>query len=293
MLLCSRATILRLVPDYSIVGRDMQASSLPKLVTFDGEARSGKGTVVGATKDYLRDECGKRVMLIDAGQVFRVLGVAAVRAGVDMDDSEALDKFLGDTDNAIACVQLVKDVYRMSKEDRDALIYSNEAGVNSGKMGARPLSQEFKDDLMRKWLRDAGNDGYEIVLFDGRACEETGKMLEAAGLCEFVLGLYFTCDSVVGARRTLGYAATPYDELDADAKQAVDELVAQIDARNNADRTRVVQPIVPPADVSVSKLPDVAEYTGDGRPMYIVDTSADITKEQMALPVARLVASHV
>lgn len=266
---------------------------LPRLVTFDGEARSGKGTVVGATKDYLRDKCGKKVMLIDAGQVFRVLGVAAVRAGVNMDDSEALDKFLSDTDNAIACVQLVKDVYRMSKEDRDALIYSNEAGVNSGKMGARPLSQEFKDDLMRKWLRDAGDDGYEIVLFDGRACEETGQMLEAAGLCEFVLGLYFTCDPQVGARRTLGHAATAYDALDADAKQAVDELVEQIDTRNEADRTRKVQPIVPPADAPLCKLPEIIDYDGDGRPMYIVDTSADITKEEMALPIAKLVASHL
>ena len=53
---------------------------IPKLITFDGEARSGKGTIVQATKDYLRDECGYHVMLIDAGQVFRVLVVAAIAA---------------------------------------------------------------------------------------------------------------------------------------------------------------------------------------------------------------------
>ena len=67
---------------------------LQKLVTFDGEARSGKGTVVQATKDYLRDECGYSVMLIDAGQVFRVLVVGATRAGVDMDNPDAIDAFL-------------------------------------------------------------------------------------------------------------------------------------------------------------------------------------------------------
>lgn len=266
---------------------------IPKLVTFDGEARSGKGTVVGATKDYLRDEYGQKVMLIDAGQVFRVLGVAAVRAGIDMNDPAALDEFLSDAENVSACIQLVRDVYRMSKDERDALIYSNEAGVNSAKMGARPLSQEFKDNLLRKWLRDARTDGYETVLFDGRACEETGNMLETAGLCDFVLGLYFTCDPWVGARRTLGYAATPYDELDANARLAVDELVEQINARNASDRNRAVQPIVPPADTVVSKLPEIAEYTGDGRPMYIIDTSAEITKNEMALPVAKLVASHL
>jgi len=69
---------------------------LPKLVTFDGEARSGKGTIVQTTKDYLRDECGYEVMLIDAGQVFRVLVVGATRAGVDVNDPGAIDAFLAD-----------------------------------------------------------------------------------------------------------------------------------------------------------------------------------------------------
>ena len=43
---------------------------LPKLITFDGDARSGKGTIVSLVKDYLRDVDHRKVMLIDAGQVF-------------------------------------------------------------------------------------------------------------------------------------------------------------------------------------------------------------------------------
>lgn len=285
--------ILPFATQCSIVGRDMQTSSLPKLVTFDGEARSGKGTVVGVTKDYLRDTCGYNVMLIDAGQVFRVLVVAAMRANIDMDDPTAIDEFLGKTENAQASVQLVKDVYRMSKDERDALLYTNEVGACSAKIGARPLSQEFKDDLLRKWLRGAGEDGYEVVLLDGRALEETGTMLETAGLCDFVLGLYFICDPTIGARRTLGYATAAYEALDTDARQAVDELVTQINTRNAADRNRAVQPIVPPADAPVCKLPTITEHAGDGRPMYIIDTSAEITKDEMALPVAKLVAAQL
>ena len=63
----------------------------PRLITFDGEARSGKGTIVQFTKDYLRDELGLKVMLIDRGQTFRTLVVAATRAGVDLDDAEAIE----------------------------------------------------------------------------------------------------------------------------------------------------------------------------------------------------------
>ena len=67
---------------------------LPKLVTFDGEARSGKGTIVQMTKAYLRDERGYNPMLIDRGQAFRSLVVAAQRASVDIDSPDSIDDFL-------------------------------------------------------------------------------------------------------------------------------------------------------------------------------------------------------
>lgn len=262
---------------------------VPKLVTFDGEARSGKGTIVQATKDYLRDECGHKVMLIDAGQVFRVLVVAADKAGVDMEDANAIDAFLSDDTNAENAVQLVKDVYHMPKEERDALLYTNEVGEKSAKMGRRPLSQEFKDALLRKWLRDAREEGYDVVLLDGRALVETGEMLLSHDLCEFSGGYYFVCDPQVGARRTLGFADVPYEELSETDKTAVDTLVVQINARNEADRTRTVQPIVPPTGAPTYRLPDIPPLEPpDKRPMFVIDTSAEISKEAMALPVARL-----
>ncbi len=263
---------------------------VPKLVTFDGEARSGKGTIVQATKDYLRDECGHNVMLIDAGQVFRVLGVAASRAGVDLDDFDAMDAYLADDANAEACVQLVKDVYHMEKDERDALLYTNEAGENSAKMGKRPLAQEFKDSLLRKWLRDAHEEGFDVVLLDGRSLAEVGEMLVANELCDFVAGFYFICDPVVGARRTLGFATTAYEELSDKDRAKVDELIEQIKVRNEADKTRSVQPIAPPAGAPTYNLPNVPEFVkSDSRPMAIVNTSAEITKEAMAMPVARFV----
>lgn len=271
----------------------MSGNSLPKLITFDGEARSGKGTVVHATKDYLRDECGYNVMLIDAGQVFRVLVVAATRSGVDVDDPVAIDAFLSDESEAEKCVQFIKDVYHMDKDERDALLYTNAVGADSAKFGARPLSQSFKDNLLKKWLRDARIEGYEVVLLDGRALEEVGSMLEDEQLCEFVLGLYFTCDATVGARRTLGYAAKPYDALTDTERAEVDELVKQINARNTSDRERKVHPVIPPQDGQRYALPDAPKaVSADNRPMVIFDTSADMTKTEMTRPVAEL-SAHV
>lgn len=269
--------------------------TLPQLVTFDGEARSGKGTIVQATKDYVRDVVHKKVMLIDRGQTFRVLVVAAVRAGVDLDDADAIDTFLNNEQNVAACTQFVKDVYRMSKDERDGLIYTNEVGANSAKVGARPASQVFVANLTKKWLHDAGNEGYEVVLIDGRALEAIAREMDAEGLCDYRLGLYFICNAQIGARRTLGYAATPYNEIADDERAAVDELVVQIGERNERDQERAVEPLVRPAGAPVCVLPDMsaASQANSDMPMLIIDTSAELTKADMSDPVAKLVGQYL
>lgn len=270
----------------------MTHTTVHLLITFDGEARSGKGTIVQKTKDFLRDECGYKVMLIDRGQTFRVLVVAAVRAGVDLDNPADIDAYLADDANSTACAQFVKDVYYMAKDERDALLYTNEVGANSAKVGARPASQEFVKVLTKKWLKDAGNDGFEVVLVDGRSLENIAREMQNEGLCQYKLGLYFTCDAVMGARRTLGYATMQYGDLSSEQKAEVDDFVQQIHERNRRDFERSVERLVPPEDAPVYKLPRVPETVdaeGDV-PMMIIDTSAELTKNDMSLPVAQLVA---
>jgi len=269
---------------------------VPKLITFDGEARSGKGTVVQAVKDYLRDECGYSVMLIDAGQVFRVLVVAAMRSGVSLDIPSEIDTFLRDPQQAHTCVEMVKSVYHMPKDERDALLYTNEVGANSAKVGARPLSQDFKDSLLKKWMKDAAVEGYDVVLLDGRALEETGAMLVSHGLCELDVGLYFVCDAEMGARRTLGLASKTYQELREFEKIEVDTLMRQIEVRNHADRVRTVQPVKPPEQAQHWLLPNSIDYKASSQTtpvFYTVDTSADMSKAAMTQPVCRFLGSYL
>jgi cytidylate kinase len=272
----------------------MNKNSLPKVITFDGEARSGKGTIAQATKDYLRDECGYHTMLIDRGQTFRVLVVAATRADVDLNSPAAIDEFLASEENVEQCTQFVKDVYRMGKDERDSLLYTNEVGENSAKVGARPASQAFVANLTKKWLRDARQEGFDVVLIDGRALEGIASEMDQEGLCEYRLGLYFICNAIIGARRTLGYAATAYDDLTEEQRTAVDELVMQIGARNARDFEREVERLAPPAGAPTWNLPEQApELSSTTRPMLIVNTSAEITKIAMSQPVAELVAEHL
>lgn len=270
----------------------MNDKKVPLLVTFDGEARSGKGTIVQRTKDYLRDECGYKVMLIDRGQAFRVLVVAAERDGVNLDDPTAIDAYLADEATIARCVQFVKDVYYLPKDERDALLYTGQVSADSAKVGARPTSQAFVKMLTKKWVSDAAKDGFSVVLIDGRALSGIAKEMDAEGLCDYRLGLFFVCEATVGARRTLGYATTPYVKLADDERQAVDAFVTQITERNRLDSERDVERLVRPDGAKTYIVPSMPEMTvtGDEVPQYIIDTSAELTKDAMSLPVARFVA---
>lgn len=268
--------------------------NLPKLVTFDGEARSGKGTIVQAIKDLLRDKHGQRVMLVDAGQVFRSLVVAADRAGVDMDDRVSIDTFLGNDLQTDVAVQLVKEIYHMPKQERDELLYTDHVSASSAKIGARPLAQDFKDALLRKWLLDAHEESFDIVLLDGRALEEVGVKLEGEGLCSFVVGFYFISDPLVGARRTLGYAEAQLQDLPQNIQDNIRQFAGEISERNRKDRERTVQPIKPPAGVEPWLLPDAPPQLPDRRhPILLVDTSRDMSRSAMVQPVADLVVEAI
>ncbi len=272
----------------------MNEQSLPRLVTFDGEARSGKGTIVSATKDYLRDEEGQKVMLIDAGQIFRVLVIATQEAGVNLDNPEEIGSFLRSESNSEAAVQRVKEVYHLSKEERDDLLYKDTVSVDSAKIGAQPLSQDFTDGLLEKWMRDAGEEGFDTVLLDGRSLEIVGKSLAGKKLCHYVLGLYSICDELVGARRTRGFAHKPYEELSPDDQNGILELTEQIKSRNKKDQERAVRPLIRPNNTPLWNLADgdnPPQLNSNARPPIImIDTSAEISREAMSAPVAKLVA---
>ena len=266
----------------------MATKNVPRLITFDGEARSGKGTIAHFLKKRLETR-GLKVMLIDRGQAFRGFVVSAMRSGVDPDDAVALDAFLTDELALENTVRLLKDIYAMSHEERDALLYTKNVGENSAKIGARPASQEFVYNLTLKWITDAKAEDCDVILMDGRALEALADDADSRGLCEYALGLYFICDPPVGARRTLGFGAMSYDELDATQREEVDDLVRQIIARNHADMTRDTQRLVRPESAPEVKLPATDVELPANTSRIIIDTSGNLTKQGMSASALRII----
>lgn len=129
-----------------------------------------------------------------------------------------------------------------------------------------------------------------MVLLDGRAGKEVGQMLEDLKLCKFIAGLYFVCDPIIGAKRTLNYATIAHSDLNKIQRAEVDSLVQQIIARNLSDRNRVVQAVIPPDGAPIFILPYVGDLIKTNGPaMATIDTSANMNKSEMTLPVVNLI----
>ena len=64
--------------------------------------------------------------------------------------------------------------------------------------------------------------------------------------------------------------------------------------RNHRDHVREVEPLVLPADAPICRLPGGIndDQIDPERPMVVVDTSADMTKREMSMPIAELVARY-
>ena len=100
---------------------------------------------------------------------------------------------------------------------------------------------------------------------------------------------------MVSAQRTLGRMPIPYEQLDKETRQVVDELVAQIEARNTSDRERTVHPLQVPENApryAINEIPGSLPARSP-RPMAIIDRSIEVPLDTMALPIARLVAHYV
>ncbi len=124
---------------------------LPRLITIDGPSGTGKGTIAALLARRLGWDC------LDSGALYRALGLAAVRQGLDLDDGEALA--------ALATgLPLGFDEGRVLLEGEDVseAIRSESAGMAASRVAAQPA---VRAALLRWQHRQARPQG---LVADGR-----------------------------------------------------------------------------------------------------------------------------
>jgi cytidylate kinase len=121
------------------------------VIAIDGPSGTGKGTLASRLAARLGWHC------MDSGALYRVLGLAAERAGLDLDDGEALASLAGALPVSFEGQRVL-----LAGEDVSHPIRSERAGGAASRVAAHPQVRAALLDWQRRQARPPG------LVADGR-----------------------------------------------------------------------------------------------------------------------------
>lgn len=201
-------------------------SNTAPVITVDGPSGSGKGTIC----QLLASRLGFHYL--DSGALYRLLGLAARRHGVDVDDVESLAVLAAHLDISFETNGGEAVKVRLEGEDVTAEIRTEEAGADASKVAAIPAVRQALLKRQHAFARDPG------LVADGR---DMGTVVFPSAEAKIFLD---ASAEERGQRR--------YKQLIAQGENVtLAALVEQVQARDERDRTRSVSPLVPAYDAVV------------------------------------------
>ena len=193
------------------------------VITIDGPTASGKGTVAEAVAKRLGYE------FLDSGAMYRITALAALRAGLKID-----------TDNEAPIATLARNLpvrfeagrVLLADDDVTDAIRTEEAGMNASRVSALPAVRGALIDLQHSFQRLPG------LVADGR---DMGTVI----FPDAPLKVFLTASASCRAERrhkqliSKGFSAS------------IDDLRADLEARDARDSSRSVAPLKPAQDALV------------------------------------------
>jgi cytidylate kinase len=191
------------------------------VLTIDGPSGSGKGTIAARVADRLGWH------ILDSGALYRLTGLAALRAGVDLDDHAAVAAIARNLPVRFEAGRVFLDGQDVSLEIR-----TETAGNNASKVAAIPEVRAALLEWQRSYAKPPGlvADGRDMgtVVFPGAAVK-----------------IFLDASAEERARRR-------YKQLkDKGMDVNLAGLIAEIEERDQRDRNRSVAPLVPADDALV------------------------------------------
>ena len=195
------------------------------VITVDGPSGAGKGTLCM----LLADKLGFH--LLDSGAIYRVLALAAIHHGVDTESEDALVPLATHLDvQFIAEGDLVKVI--LEGEDVSGELRKEETGMAASKVAALPRVREA---LLRRQRAFSAAPG---LVADGR---DMGTVV----FVEAEAKIFLDASAEERANRRL----KQLQEKRLDVK--FDDLLSEIQERDDRDRNRPVAPLRPAEDALV------------------------------------------
>ncbi|WP_064602850.1 (d)CMP kinase [Photobacterium sp. J15] len=195
------------------------------VITVDGPSGAGKGTLCM----LLADKLG--LNLLDSGAIYRVLALAAIHHGVDLESEDALVPLAAHLDvQFVAEGELVKVV--LEGEDVSSELRKEETGMAASKVAALPRVREA---LLRRQRAFSEAPG---LVADGR---DMGTVVFPQAEVKIFL------DASAEERANRRMNQLQQKGLDVN----FDHLLKEIQERDYRDRNRAVAPLRPAADALV------------------------------------------
>ncbi|MGF1748787.1 MULTISPECIES: (d)CMP kinase [Vibrio] len=200
-------------------------SSMTPVITVDGPSGAGKGTLCM----LLAEKLGYH--LLDSGAIYRVLALAAIHHGIDLDSEDALVPIAMHLDvQFIAEGDLVKVI--LEGEDVSGELRKEETGNAASKIAALPRVREALLRRQRAFNIEPG------LVADGR---DMGTVVFPQAPVKIFL------DASAEERAHRRFKQLQLKGLDV----RFDDLLSEIEERDFRDRNRAVAPLRPADDALV------------------------------------------
>ena len=187
-------------------------------IAIDGPSGAGKSTIARAA--------AKRFgfIYVDTGAIYRTVGLAAYRGGVDRRDESAVEALLPQLEIAMRYTDAGEQHMYLNGEDVTALIREPEISICASDVAALPAVRAFLMELQRRMARE------NSVIMDGR---DIGTVV----LPDAEVKIFLTASAEARARRRLL-------ELEQKGmKQSFDEVLRDIEYRDEQDSHRAAAPL--------------------------------------------------
>ena len=187
-------------------------------IAIDGPSGAGKSTIARAA--------AKRFgfIYVDTGAIYRTVGLAAYRGGIDRRDASAVEALLPQLEIAMRYTDAGEQHMYLNGEDVTALIREPEISICASDVAALPVVRAFLMELQRRMARE------NSVIMDGR---DIGTVV----LPDAEVKIFLTASAEARARRRLL-------ELEQKGmKQSFDEVLRDIKYRDEQDSHRAAAPL--------------------------------------------------
>jgi len=187
-------------------------------IAIDGPGGAGKSSLAK------RLAAAFNFIYVDTGAIYRTVGLAADRKGIDLKDESAVKAILPELEITMRYNENGEQCMILNGEDVSKLIRMPEVSLFASSVSAHASVRAFLLDMQRKFARENN------VIMDGR---DIGTVV----LPNAELKIYLTADAKVRAQRR-------FDELQAKGVEAkYEDVLKEMELRDWQDMNREVAPL--------------------------------------------------